>query len=102
MQPIDRTQHHLLIMDGHSSHITANIIAFCMQNAIDLLIILLHCLHLLQSLDVSVFMPLKRTLSKKTDAVNQYNSSHISRISWVEMYIKIHIKVFFTENLKVR
>ena len=59
-----------------------------------------HCSHLLQLLDVGVFAPLKCTLSKKTDAVNQYDSSHISRIFWVEMYIKTHIKALFTENLK--
>ena len=87
-------------MDGHSSHITANVIAFCMQNAVDLLIMPPHCSHLLQPLDVGVFAPLKHALSKKTDAVNQYDSSRISRISWVEMYIKTRIKALSTENLK--
>ena len=80
-QPTDCTQHRLLIMNSHSSHITTNVIAFCMQNAIDLLIMPPHCSHLLQPLDVGVFAPLKRALSKETDAINQYNSSRISRIS---------------------
>ena len=99
-RPIDCMQHCLLIMDGHSSHIIANVIAFCMQNVVNLFIMLPHCSHLLQSLDVGVFAPLKRALSKETDAVNQYDSSCISRISWVEMYIRARIKVFSTENLK--
>ena len=63
-------QHCLLIMDGHSSHITANVIAFCMQNIINLFIMLPHYLHLFQFLDVDVFVPLKHVLNKKTDAVN--------------------------------
>ena len=60
----------------------------------------LHCLHLLQLLDVNVFAPLKRTLSKKTNTLNQYNSNCISRIFWVEMYIRVWIKVLSSENLK--
>ena len=60
----------------------------------------LHCLHLFQLLDVDVFAPLKHALSKKIDAFNQYDSSHISRISWVEMYIKVCAKVLSFENLK--
>ena len=55
-------------MDGHSSHITANAIALCMRDAIDLLILPPHCSHVLQPLDVGVFAPLKRALTSETDA----------------------------------
>ena len=89
-------------MNNHSSHITTNVIAFCMQNVINLFIMSSHCSHLLQPLDIGVFAPLKYALNKKIDAVNQYNSSCISRIFWIKMYIKAHIKIFFTENLKAR
>ena len=101
-QLTDRTEHCLLIMDGHSSHVIVNVIAFCMQNVINLFIMLLHCSHLFQLLDVSVFAPLKRALNKKTDAFNQYESSHISRIFWVEMYIRACAKALSSENLKAR
>ena len=57
-------------MDGYLSHVTANVITFCMQNAIDLFIMLLYYLHLLQLLDINVFAPLKHTLNKKIDAFN--------------------------------
>jgi hypothetical protein len=43
----------LLIMDGHGSHITANVIAHCMEHAIDLLILPPHTSHILQPLDVA-------------------------------------------------
>ena len=46
-RPDDPSQRRLLIADGHSSHITANVIAFCMQRAIDLMILLPHCSHIL-------------------------------------------------------
>ena len=67
-------------MDGYSNHIIANVIAFCIQNAINLFIMPPHYLHLLQLLNVDILVPLKCALNKKIDAINQYNSSHISRI----------------------
>jgi transposase len=42
-----RDKPRLLIMDGHGSHIIANMIALCMDNNINLLILPPHCLHLL-------------------------------------------------------
>jgi len=56
-------QRRLLIIDGHSSHITANVIAHCIEHAINLLILLPHTLHVLRPLDVSVFSLLKRALA---------------------------------------
>lgn len=60
-RPQDPTTCRLLITDGHSSHVTANVIAFCMENAIELLILPPHTSHILQPLDVGVFAPLKRS-----------------------------------------
>ena len=76
-------------MDGHSSHVTVNVIIFYMQNAIDLFIMLPHCSHLFQLFDVNVFALLKCVLSKKTNILNQYDSNHISCIFWVEMYTRV-------------
>lgn len=81
------TARPMLIMDGHSSHVTAKGISFCMQNAIDLLIMPPHCSHVLQPLDVSVFAPLKRALGKETDKVARRDFSRIARVQWTEMYM---------------
>jgi hypothetical protein len=68
-RPVSLEERRLLTMDGHSSHITAALIAFCMDNAIDILILPPHCSHVLQPLDVSIFSPLKKALAAKTDKV---------------------------------
>lgn len=47
-------------MDSHSSQITGDMIALCIDNDIDLLILPPHCSYLLQPLDVGVYGPLKR------------------------------------------
>jgi len=86
-------------MDGHSSHVTAKVISFCMQNGIDLLIMPPHCSHMLQPLDVSVFAPLKRALGKETDKVARLDSSRIARVQWTEMYMRAHKTAFSTSNI---
>jgi hypothetical protein len=84
----DPTQRRLLIMDGHSSHITANVIAYCMEHAIDLLILPPHTSHMLQPLDLSVFSPLKRALAAETDAASRVDTGRILRSEWTSMYIR--------------
>lgn len=87
-------------MDGHSSHITANVISFCMQKAIDLLILPPHCSHILQPLDVGVFAPLKRALASETDAALRLDTGRISRVEWVEMYIRARRKALTSSNIR--
>lgn len=78
----------LLIMDGHSSHCTANVIAFCMENKIDLAILPPHTSHLPQPLDVAVFGPIKRALADETDQHARVNTGRISKVEWTTMFIK--------------
>ncbi|ODM19019.1 hypothetical protein SI65_05636 [Aspergillus cristatus] len=54
----------LLILDGHSSHLTAEFDSFCKQHVIICLCMPPHTSHLLQPLDVGVFGPLKRAYGK--------------------------------------
>ena len=98
-RPIDPMQRRLLMMDGHSSHMTANFIAFCMEHLIDLLILPLHISHLLQLLDVGVFSPLKRALADEIDTVARLDSSRISRADWVSMFVWARSRALVTSNI---
>jgi hypothetical protein len=93
------TQRRLLIMDGHGSHITTNVIAYCMEHAIDLLILPSHTSHMLQPLDVSVFLPLKRALAAETDTASRLDSGLITRTEWTSMYIQARQQAFRSSNL---
>ncbi|KYG39613.1 hypothetical protein M433DRAFT_29782, partial [Acidomyces richmondensis BFW] len=55
---IDSTLYRLLIIDSYRSYITANVIAFYIKHAIDLLILPPYTSYKLQPLDVSIFAPL--------------------------------------------
>jgi hypothetical protein len=45
---------HLLIIDGHSSHVTARFIAYCITSKIDLFLLLPHSSHKTQPLNLSM------------------------------------------------
>jgi len=98
-RPADPTHRRLLIMDGHGSHITANVVAYCMEHTIDLLILPPHTSHMLQPLDVGVFSPLKRALAAETDAVTRLDSGRIQRVEWTEMYIRARVKALTSSNI---
>ena len=98
-RPIDFMQWRLLIMNGHSSHMTANFIAFCMEHLIDLLILPPYTLHLLQLLDVGVFSPLKYTLADEIDTIARFDSSCISHADWVSMFVWVRSRVLITSNI---
>jgi hypothetical protein len=86
-------------MDGHGSHITANVIAHCIEHAIDLLILPPYTSHVLQPLDVSVFSPLKRALASETATALRLDSGRIPRIEWTSMYIRARERALRSSNI---
>ena len=89
----------LLLTDGHSSHLTARFIAFCLEKAIDLVVLPPHSSHILQPLDVAVFSPLKTYLSNETDRLARLNLSRISKIEWTAAFIEARRRAFSSSNI---
>jgi hypothetical protein len=54
---------HLLILDGHISHVSIEVVLEERRVGLDLLTLLVHTSHALQPLDVSVFKPFQTILS---------------------------------------
>jgi hypothetical protein len=59
----------LLIIDGHSSHVTAQFIAYCITSKIDLFLLPPHSSHKTQPFDLSIFGPLKTALNLEVDRI---------------------------------
>lgn len=89
----------LLLTDGHDSHVTARFIAFCIDNTIDLVVLPPHTSHRLQPLDVGIFSPLKRALSREIEALFRLDTRRIPRVEWTEAYIKAREQTFTTSNI---
>jgi hypothetical protein len=56
--------YRLLILDGHTSHVSYLVVKFCRDNNIILLCLPAHATALIQPLDVGVFSPLSKAWSK--------------------------------------
>lgn len=61
-------RHRLLILDGHGSHLTYDIIKYCMSRNIHILCLPGHSTHRLQPMDVGIFGPLDREYKKLVES----------------------------------
>ena len=77
VQAISPIRPVLLILDGHTSHITINVIEFARANEIHLLCLPSHTSHVLQPLDVGVFKSFKSFFSK---VCTQYMAKNPGRV----------------------
>ena len=60
---ISKENKHLLILDGHASHVTNEAIQFGTENGLDILTLPSHCSHKMQPLDVAIFHFFKMNLA---------------------------------------
>lgn len=63
---------HILLLDGHGSHVTLKAIEVCSQNSITLICLPANSSHILQPLDVGVYCHVKKAWKK---IVQEYYSS---------------------------
>jgi hypothetical protein len=59
---LSSTSRNLLILDGHNSHMTLEVIHKAAQAGIDMITLPSHTSHALQPLDISVFAPIQESL----------------------------------------
>jgi len=62
---ISPSNHHLLILDGHGSHVSLKAIEQAQQFGLDMITLLSHTSHVLQPLDVNCFKLSKQLLKKR-------------------------------------
>jgi hypothetical protein len=65
---ISAKNRHLLVVDGHNSHVILQVICKAAAHGLDIITLPSHTSHCLQPLDVSVFQPFKYSFSKFRDA----------------------------------
>jgi hypothetical protein len=64
---ISQEHHHLLILDGHISHVSMEVVQVARRAGLDLLTLPSHTSHALQPLDVSIFKPFKQFFGQYRD-----------------------------------
>lgn len=77
------TDKHLLVLDGHCSHKTMQVIDLARENGIDILVLPPHTTHRLQPLDTVFYKPLSDNYNKAADQWMLTNPGR--RISFYEV-----------------
>ena len=70
---LNPTKRHLVVLDGHKSHVTLDVIVKARQYGVDLLILPSHTNHELQPLDVTCFRPFKQAFKAHRNVWNMTN-----------------------------
>lgn len=83
-----KTDYRMLILDGHDSHISIEVIEFCIARRIILLCLPAHTTHSLQPLDVGIFGPLATVYQRMlADSIEWQGANDIDKVDYLELYI---------------
>ena len=72
---IDLNNRHLLVLDGHNSHVTLEVMKIAMQSGLDIISLSSHTSHALQPLDLACFAPFKAAFRKHRDSWTLVNKN---------------------------
>ena len=93
-------RYRLLILNGHSSHLTPEFNQICSQNDIIPLCMPAHSSHLLQPLDVSCFSVLKREYSKLVEGYIRTRVNHIAKLDFLTEFPRAHAACYKLDTIK--
>lgn len=99
-RPFTRGRYRVLVLDGHSSHLTPKFDQYCTTNNIIPVCMPPHSSHLLQPLDVGVFAVLKRLYGHAVENRMRCGVNHIDKDDFLTMYAEIRDKAYTIQNIK--
>jgi hypothetical protein len=92
-------EYHLIICDGHDSHISVGMVNFCIQHCIDLLLLPPHSSHIMQPLDVAIFGSLKCAILLQISHLLRSGITRIQKVEWLERYIEARERAITQYNI---
>ena len=78
--------YRLLILDGHTSHISVNFVQYYQDHQIILLYLPPHLTHYLQPLDVGIFGPLAQSYRALVSQGSVYGARRIDQLQFLQYY----------------
>ena len=101
MSGVSTDQRHLLILDGHASHITLDVVQEARQAELDLLTLPSHTSHAMQPLDVSVFKPFKTFFKQYRDFWISHNLNQPATKQMLAHWVSLALRRALTpHNIK--
>jgi hypothetical protein len=92
------TNWHLLILDGHNSHVILDVVYKAKQNGLDLLTLPSHTSHLIQPLDCSIFRPFKCAFRGYMDAWTLQNRGRPAQKEDLAEWVSLALERTLTAN----
>ena len=101
MESLSPTNKHLIILDGHKSHVTLEVILKAKAHGIDVISLPSHTSHALQPLDLACFKPFKSAFrGYRNKWMLENNATNVEKeilAYWIDMALK---KALSTSNIK--
>lgn len=79
-------KYRLLILDGHTSHVSLPFIQYCEEHYIVPLCLPPHSTHILQPLDVGIFFPLAKAYKKRIQQHSMFGAERITNEQFLTFF----------------
>ncbi|KAJ3454606.1 hypothetical protein MRS44_013206 [Fusarium solani] len=100
-RPKDTTAWRMLILDGHRTHITIEIMYMAWVNKVQLIYLPAHSSHISQPLDVGLFSPVKSYFRRATRDFASFNTTApIQKQRFIEAYKQASDQAFTSRNIR--
>lgn len=90
----------ILLLDGHKSHYTQDVLQFAHDNNIRILGYPPHCTHALQGLDVVCFARMKEIWKEEINSFETVHQRSISKGDFTGVFGKAYIRAFLPTTIK--
>lgn len=98
--PYVKGEYRLLLVDGHSSHVSSEFIIFAKSRKIECLCLPAHATHLLQPLDVGVFGPLAHSYKKHLESFTRFTTYNIDKVDFLNLVQKARKEAISEKNIE--
>lgn len=88
----------LLLLDGHTTHVSVGLCEWASQHGIVLFILPAHTSHLLQPLDVACYGPFQRMYNAECHKLIKQTAATINRFNVCETACKVYSRALSSEN----
>ncbi|EEA24638.1 pogo transposable element, putative [Talaromyces marneffei ATCC 18224] len=99
-RPLTVGAYRLLILDGHSSHLTPEFNRACEKSNIITCCLPAYSSHILQPLDVGVFSVLKRLYGTAVENRIRIGLHHVDKIDFLAMLLSVRLQTYSIQNIK--
>lgn len=91
----------MLCLDGHTLHVSTEVIEFCLARKIILLYLPAHTTHVLQPLDVGIFAPLAIAYKNHVHRTTLFGASYsIDKVDFLELYGRARSEAITPINIR--